>query len=410
MPPSPLPKYLEHYAEPEAMPPPELCEQLPNNIDRVLIIPAYNENTGFIARLQHQLFDDVKSLLVIVVLNQPQGQHPSITRLNARVLTYLTEQLTKIYTAGRHSLFGQDNVYFWCINACDPGIDPKQGVGYARKLGCDAALHLMAQGQLKDHWLHCTDADATLPNHYFAVPAPTPSISALNYAFKHAFVPAPRGYYQQQIHAANQLYEQSLLDYANGLQSAGSAYAFTTIGSTMAINPKHYAHARGFPKRAGGEDFYLLNKLAKLGAIEALPITILLKPRRSQRVPFGTSPAVNSIILQQGFMSYHPQTFEHLGEWLAFVPQLQAVLINQNYNAAMALATLSPNTRDALNTIGIQKLFVHLQKQAKTPAQTVKMTHDWFDGFQTLKFIHALSNGPLPKQFKFLKDPFANPM
>ena len=53
------------------------------------------------------------------------------------------------------------------------------------------------------------------------------------------------------------------------MKYARSPYAFHTIGSTMAVSANHYAKVRGFPKREAGEDFYLLNKLAKVKTLGA---------------------------------------------------------------------------------------------------------------------------------------------
>jgi hypothetical protein len=40
------------------------------------------------------------------------------------------------------------------------GLPHKEGVGLARKIGCDIALSLYERGTLKSRWLHTTDADA----------------------------------------------------------------------------------------------------------------------------------------------------------------------------------------------------------------------------------------------------------
>src|SRR5690606_17786041 len=92
------------------------------------------------------------------------------------------------------------------------------------------------------------------------------------------------------------LYEISLRSYEYGLAYAGSPYAFQTLGSTLALNPAAYAKVRGFPKRLAGEDFYILNKLIKIGPIYLRNDRCLqIKDRPSQRVPFGTGTSVFKI-------------------------------------------------------------------------------------------------------------------
>ena len=113
---------------------------------------------------------------------------------------------------------------------------------------------------IKNHFFGSTDADSHLPDNYFSSHPQDPKISVIIYTFKHENLGNDIGH-------ATLLYETALRYYVAGLSWAGSPYAFYSIGSILAFNVKHYCQARGFPKRAAGEDFYLLNKLAKLGSI-----------------------------------------------------------------------------------------------------------------------------------------------
>lgn len=378
-----------------------------------LIIPAYNESTAFIRQLMQQHFNGCARLLVIIVVNQPAQKYSAITRLNQRLFDFFISssafKCTPLFddnsnTTHPLAVNHKGNIDFLCINSCKTGVNPKQGVGYARKLGCDIALHLMQKKIIDLGWLHCTDADATLPSDYFKTPSihqnsAKQAISALVYQFEHQFLPQTKGFYQIQTEQANALYQKSILYYRDGLIASGSPYAFTTLGSAMAINPKHYCQVRGVPKRAAGEDFYLLNKLAKLAPVIELTHTIILKPRASQRVPFGTGPAIKLLLQKKAFLDYNPKVFVYLKEAISFLPQLYTCIVQQPNNAIPQppSAHLNATTWQALQSIGLEQLLIHLKKQAKNPAQALRMSHEWFDGFRTLKFIHALTNGPYPK-------------
>ena len=78
-----------------------------------------------------------------------------------------------------------------------------------------------------------------------------------------------------------------------GLGFAGSPYAYHSVGSTLAVRAEAYAIVRGVPKRAAGEDFYLLDKLAKVTPIRVLtgePVAISLGVRaRFHLVPVRAS-------------------------------------------------------------------------------------------------------------------------
>ena len=407
-------KYLDQYAEPlihqTAAQRSECFAGAPTVYTHALVIPSYNESTAFVRRLTTQIFDSCKKLLVIVVINQPKERYRSSTRLNQRLWDFCHSSLQGashkkgIYSLTTHSSKQCD---FLCVDQFSEGISSKQGVGFARKLGCDIAIDLMAKGHLSENWLHCTDADATLPNDYFSTPPINQHYSALNYGFTHNFATAQKSLYQKATEAASLLYESSIRYYCAGLAYAGSPYAFTTLGSAIAIQPNYYCLVRGFPKRAGGEDFYLLNKLAKLAPISTMPQTIQLKPRASLRVPFGTGPAVCALLKNNKLADFNPSVFKHLKEWLAFSPNLHSHITNAR---SSPLASLSHATQQALGDIKVQTLLEHIGKQSKNSAQTERMIMDWFDGFKTLKFIHALTHNNYPKMglAELQKDKFFN--
>ena len=122
--------------------------------------------------------------------------------------------------------------------------------------------------------------------------------------------------------------------------------------------------------------------------------TIQLKPRASLRVPFGTGPAVCALLKNSSHLDFNPEVFTHLKEWLDFVPELHNRIFNELENP---LITLNKDIQYALDSIKIQALIDHIRKQSKTGLQTERMVHDWFDGFKTLKFIHALTRQHYPK-------------
>jgi hypothetical protein len=180
----------------------------------------------------------------------------------------------------------------------------------------------------------------------------------------------------------------------------------------MALNAFHYAKVRGFPRREAGEDFYLLNKLAKVGAVlelEAGPdcAPIEIESRRSDRVPFGTGAAVTRIAgmehMERDFRFYHPAVFELLKAWLESWPgiwdsrssDLEAILIK----CGLGDQDLS-EMRQAL-LAGLKKMkagdaLEHAFRQSKDIEQFTRQMHTWFDAFRTLKLIHFLRDSALP--------------
>lgn len=310
---------------------------------------------------------------------------------------------------------------------------PKGGVGHARKIGADLAAYLIHQRRVRSPWIHCTDADVRLPQRYFTCSAAlsdscAQDTAALVYPFRHGNaadkIAVKKGddeipnIHRHKIMQATRLYEYSLRYYVAGLSFACSPYAFHTIGSTIAVNAAHYAKVRGFPRRRAGEDFYLLNKLAKVGSVMQLraetdcePIDIVA--RLSDRVPFGTGAAVGRIMEltnpAREFLLYHPSVFGLLRVWLDSLPafwksrssDLGAIL-------SQAPAADQPDTVsnhppmnlqaliDGLEESGAAQALQHAFRQSSDATQFKRQMHTWFDAFRTLKLIHYLRDNRLP--------------
>jgi hypothetical protein len=189
----------------------------------------------------------------------------------------------------------------------------KDGVGLARKIGCDFALRLIQHGAVGSPWIRSTDADVIVPKNYFCDQNfdTDHRLSARIFAFHHR-----SNADSLQVNAMNH-YERFLNYYVAGLKYAQSPYAFHSVGSTLCIHKSAYAHVRGFPNRLAGEDFYLLNKIKKIGTIiEDNTINLTIEGRLSDRTPFGTGQSIMSILdkLESGqeYLVFDPKIFLRL--------------------------------------------------------------------------------------------------
>lgn len=392
-------QYISHYAESEVT----LLRGFPKHVyDHCIVIPCFRETPGFIERLLTGPQQD-KNVLVIVVVNQNRTQPEP---LNAALLEFFS--FFNLIWHNKHLQLRRSMnaaIDWLVVDRCHPPLllPNKQGVGLARKIGCDVAIALAAEGIINTQWLHTTDADAHLPPDYLNLPQP--SYSAAVYAFGHIQADANDREWQ-----ATQLYEKALRYYISGLRWAGSPYCQQPIGSLLAFTIKAYCEARGFPKRSAGEDFYLLNKLSKLGPVYESQAVVRLEARASDRVPFGTGPKVTAIARLEDpaaeFCYYSPMIFVELKAWLDAIPSVWQALQAQS----PALTDLSFEAQAALNAAGIEKLWPHLRKQARNAQACERSIHTWFDAFQTLKFIRRLeaqAYPPLPLQQCLLDAPFS---
>ncbi len=382
-------KYLHQYAESEV----NFLEDFPPHLSykNSIVIPAYNESHQFISNFINSKLSN-ENVLLIVVINQP------VNNFNINIQKKLDQKINSFgqlqWQYKNLSLIELEDV---CADILvvdrysdSNKIPDKQGVGLARKIGADIATALINKNIIKSHWICSTDADAHLPNNYFSVLTNIPKkISAAIYEFSHINN-------HDQLSTATQLYEKALRYYVSGLKWAGSKYAFHTIGSTLAFRNNYYSEVRGFPKRAAGEDFYLLNKLTKLADIKILDeATINIEPRLSDRVPFGTGPAVAKIIALENssdYHYYHPLLFSELKNCLR---AFELLWDNRN-NFQSWYSALSEPTQFGLKQLRFNRIVEHLLNQNADKHQTRLQINQWFDAFRTLKFIHYLQENCYP--------------
>jgi hypothetical protein len=408
-------KYLRHYAEPETA----ALDGLPLQPcwENVVVIPACNEAPEF---LRPPPPCGGRSLMILVINESPAASR----EVSLRNLE-LAEEVRTRFSPLWHSA-PEWGLSLWqdpsserdllLVDRFSKGrqIPARGGVGFARKLGSDLALSLIQRQRVRSHWIHCTDADVKLPATYFSccnvLPGTGSRYAVLVYPFSHceSHDRADAG----EVFLATRLYELSLRYYVAGMKFARSPYAFHTIGSTMAVRALHYARVRGFPKREAGEDFYLLNKLAKVGSVLELVQgpgidAIEIASRRSDRVPFGTGAAVNKITAMEdpfaGFRFYDPTVFGLLKLWLQSWPNIW-----QTGSASLDIDVLSAQAEDqqpihlrqalldCLQTLKTEQALAHAFKQSSDLDQFSRQLHTWFDAFRTLKLVHALRDRALP--------------
>ena len=380
-------KYLRVHAEPEVRAVPAHLGQWRH----VVCIPAFDEADSLQTTLS-SLADAARSAdaLTIVVVNAREDASDVEHRGNTETLCQL------------HSLGATEAPISWgslngmgllVVDRATGGrrLPPGQGVGLARKIGCDIALSLIAQGQLTGDWIRSTDADVAVPHDFFGQLIDLPAEASAAIA---PFIHIPEGDALQRRCMA--LYEAYLQSYVDGLKSAGSPYAFHTIGSLISVRAQSYAVVRGIPKRQAGEDFYLLNKLAKVGCVVSLegePVRI--RGRLSLRVPFGTGQALKAFrsAVEQGQPTrrYDPSLFEGLRCWLEALERFVAAPEVDQLRASIEQIgpPLGPELLEALTDMGAFASAHKASLQVGGPQLRHRLM-EWNDGFRTLKLIHAL--------------------
>ena len=387
-------------------------------VEQAVVIPALAERGNLFFTLASLSRNDpaeiAKTLILVVVNNRPipcadpadlhdnretlrcldglrEGRLPGLWDGANREITAAMEQV----------LDGGLRLGF--IDASSPGREmPARsgGVGLARRMGMDAALAcLHRSGEDFQCILLSLDADTLVEENY---------LSEAGEFFRRgrwaaAFVDfAHRADSQDPLERDAILrYEIFLRYYRLGLCYAGSPYAFFAIGSAMACRDRSYAAVRGMCIRDAAEDFYFLNKLAKVGPIGQIDRTkVHPSSRRSVRVPFGTGKTVGRYLDGDRSVDllYDPVVFEILRKWLCW---MEGNFLEEEENILSGAEEIHPRLASFLKQCGFSETWRRIRHSAKQPEVLRRHFHGWFDGFKTLKLIRRLTDSDFPRRDAF---------
>jgi len=378
------------------------------NILQVVVIPAYAEKEMLFSTLLSLAQNHPSSLeysLVLCVINNKSDTPPVQVSNNQTTIEYL-DALVRKKVLGKFNTdktaypqllkIADSKLKLSYIDASSKGYEmPKNdgGVGLARKIGMDMALRLLKTSASDKKLILSLDADTLVQPNYLAAIKNyfTPKIKTTIVAYEHQM---PDDYERQ---AAICCYEIFLRYWVLGLKYAKSPWAFHSIGSTIVTSTDAYLQVRGMNRREAGEDFYFLNKLAKIGNIDYIRDTCVFpSARSSSRVPFGTGKAVERFLSgqKQEYLLYDPQIFTIISQWLefmntAFLMHEDEILIQAHrINPALKLFLVDSRFADAWSKI---------RRSAKEEKTLRRHFHDWFDGFKTFKLIKYLTKVVYPQ-------------
>jgi len=277
-------------------------------------------------------------------------------------------------------------------------IEKDAGVGLARKIGMDLALKYFNYSNKRKNILICLDADCVVDKNYLSeisVKFNKRNMFAAYVNFKHRFSE------REQINRAIIAYEIFLRYYVLGLQYANSPFAFHSIGSTMVCEYSAYIKVQGMNKKKAAEDFYFLEKLAKIYTIDKInDTTVYPAARQSYRVPFGTGQRVNRFLsgTHNEYELYSPQIFDVLKQW-------NGIYLNSELSESKIILNKAREINCVLYDFLVEKKFEvafgKIIANSKSMTQLQNQKKMWFDGFSTLKLVHLLRDKEFPNEFMF---------
>jgi len=370
-----------------------------DGINNVIVVPAIAE-FGNIKTLLQSLCENhseyFKETLIIFVINNTFSSVLEFKENNYSTIKLLKNLIGKQKSDDEFiSKMIESGLQIGLVDASLPGKefdDETGGVGLARRTGFDLALSIFDYSNTDKKILISLDADCIVDKNY---------LTSVIKAFNRNNLSAGVINYQHNIDVDDKntqaiiCYEIFLRYYVSGLIYAGSPFAFNTIGSTIVCDHTAYIKTGGMNKRKAGEDFYFLQKLAKLYPVLTIYSTTVYPSSRSEvRTPFGTAIRIDSFLSdkEQQYLLYNPESFEVLKNWLKLF-----------------------NSDSSLNTAGLMKQAEKTNKQlfefltsknfpeqwdkilmnCKNEQQLSYQRKNWFDAFKTLKLIHYLRDHSL---------------
>lgn len=386
------------------------------NFQNIIVVPSMAESDnlpGLIHSLEQNDETELLNTLLLVVVNNKVSSSEEVKLDNQKTLGYLS-----------NSKFGLNISFIDAASAGKEMDDKDGGVGLARKIGMDLALTKFDYNSSRKNILICTDADCIVDSNY---------LSEISNEFNQNNYEAAVVNFSHDISGGDEetkaiiCYELFLRYYVLGLYYAKSDYAFHTIGSTMLCTPEAYVKVEGMNKRKAAEDFYFLEKLAKIYKIGEIKSTAVHPSKRSSwRVPFGTGRSVDRYLsnTRDEYLLYDPKLFTILKNWQDVFkdkslnqPELvsgsfvsteknQEIPIHiksarndtsKPYLSLIAKAKdINPALSDFLTQQDFERFIDKVLLKTNNPAEIEKQKHYWFDAFKTLKLIHYLRDVTYP--------------
>lgn len=346
--------------------------------DMVVVIPCYNE-PNVLTTLQSLMQCAVthRPVGVVVVVNSSEKTPDNIIQNNRETFKQLIDFAAE---------YNQPKLTFHAL-LCEDLPRKHAGVGLARKIGMEWALRGFLQMGNKDGVIISLDADCTVSNNYLTsieqhFAEYKTNCCVLN--FKHRVANNDHVGLQSAIDQ----YEQYIWYYRKALQFIGFPHYYHTIGSAFAVSADAYVRVGGIGRQQGGEDFYFLQKVFALGRIvELMKTYVYPEARFSDRIPFGTGPALEKIInAPEGLhMVYSIDSFLVLKSFF----DIRADFYKQSDETVLTLIhTLHNSLQQFIRENNLLDSISDCNKNAASLATFDKRFFHHFDAFFIIKYLN----------------------
>ena len=345
----------------------------------IVVIPCFNEPdiSETFRSLQKCTLPDC-NVEIIAVVNSPEYATKEQLLENERTSAFI-QQFQSELPPGM-------NVSTISIS----GIRKKDaGAGFARKVGMDEAVRRFMSLNEKRGIIVSLDADCLVAENYlteiYRIFRSNPRLNVAVIQFEHIL---PNKESDAVMHRAGFLYELFLRYYSSALKYIGFPYYYHTIGSCFAVTGDAYIKVGGMNKKQAGEDFYFLHKLFPRGHIaEIKTTTVYPSARISDRVVFGTGPAIRKIA-EDKEVSCKTFSFEAFCDLKMMFDSMDELFKADDETIRTWYSKLPPSVQDFLHTENYIPAIREISDNCASPVNFKKRFFGWFNAFMILKFMH----------------------
>jgi hypothetical protein len=361
--------------------------KLPNQAkaDVIVVIPCYNE-PELIYTLQSikTCSKPNANLLVVVIINSGIDAKHDVILQNRSTYTEV-ERFAVLNNESRLT-------YFPLLSENLP--KKHSGVGLARKIGMDLAIDHFYTNNNKGIIISL-DADCEISENFFVSIydeySQNDKLNSTIHNFYHRVEDDDYG-----IENAIRQYEMYLRYFSKMLKYTGFPYYYHTIGSAFAVSADAYVRVGGMGRQQGGEDFYFLQKIFQLGYTKELYKTFVYpKARFSDRVPFGTGPALQKILDEpdRRIKVYSKLSFYHLKSLF----DMKDSFFKMNEKEAISyLSDLHPALQNFLKEINFLDSLSDCNNNCSSLNSFGKRFFHHFNSFKIIKYLNFVHPSPFP--------------
>ena len=349
----------------------------------IIVIPCYNEPE--VLQTIHSLFDCERGgfgVEIILLVNSYSISSESVKLLNKTSFQLAQEFAEKNNSSG-----------FSLIPMLVENLPGHQtGAGLPRRIGMEAAVRRFDDN--KKGIIVSLDADTTVDKNYLIEIHRCFKKRKLRSATIKFHHPVDHLSPDNKIRKATEVYEEYLHYYRTALEYIGYPYSYYTIGSAFAVTVETYLQVGGMGKQQAGEDFYFLQKVFPLGKTQFINTTCVYPAARvSDRVPFGTGPAIAKMLNEK---SYIQQTYQAaaFGELKLFFDQIASFYQSSREQIEEMITPFPGYLKDFLKENDFLEKMEELNRHTASIDAFKKRFFHYFSAFRILKYLNSVHPFP----------------